>query len=37
MFGVTGSADIPNVPAMDLTNFTKAGFLEKKRPTGISM
>ncbi|XP_063402037.1 src kinase-associated phosphoprotein 2-like isoform X2 [Mytilus trossulus] len=29
------SADIPNVPAMDLTNFTKAGFLEKKRPTGL--
>ncbi|XP_052073287.1 src kinase-associated phosphoprotein 2-like isoform X3 [Mytilus californianus] len=31
------SADIPNVPAMDLTNFTKAGFLEKKRPTGIGL
>jgi hypothetical protein len=29
---IVGSVDIPTVSAMELVNYTKAGFLEKKRP-----
>ena len=29
---LTGSADIPNVSAAELTDFIKNGYLEKKRP-----
>jgi len=37
---IVGSADIPTVSAMELVNYTRAGFLEKKRPgigIGIGM
>jgi len=37
---IVGSADIPIVSAMELKNYTRAGFLEKKRPgigIGIGM
>jgi hypothetical protein len=30
---IVGSADIPTVSAMELVNYTRAGFLEKKRPS----
>lgn len=32
---IVGSASIPNVSAMELVNYTKAGFLEKKRPNNV--
>jgi hypothetical protein len=37
---ISSSVDIPTVSAMELVNYTKAGFLEKKRPgigIGIGM